>query len=40
MKKEAKTILEVTFVMGDQKSQDTLCGRKKSNCGGTARVHS
>ena len=39
MKKRVKIILEVAFVMGDQKSQDTLCGRKKSNSGGAARVH-
>jgi hypothetical protein len=39
MKKKVKIILEVTFVMGDQKSQDTLCGRKKSYGGGTARIH-
>ena len=39
MKKRVKLILQVSFVMGDQKSQDTLCGRKKSNGGGAARVH-
>ena len=39
MKKKVKIILQIAFVMGDQKSQDTLCGRKKSNGGGTARVH-
>jgi hypothetical protein len=39
MKKRVKIILQVAFVMGDQKSQDTLCGRKKSNSGGAARVH-
>jgi hypothetical protein len=39
MKKKVKIILEVAFVMGDQKSEDTLCGRKKSNGGGTARIH-
>jgi hypothetical protein len=39
MKKKVKIILELAFVMGDQKSQDTLCGRRKSNMGGTACVH-
>jgi hypothetical protein len=39
MTKRVKIILEVAFVMGDQKSQDTLCARKKSNGGGAARVH-
>jgi hypothetical protein len=32
-------MLEVAFVMGDQKCQDTLCGRNKSIGGGTARIH-
>jgi hypothetical protein len=39
VKKRVKLILEVAFVMGDQKSQDKLCGRKASNVGGAARVH-
>jgi hypothetical protein len=39
MKKRVKLILEVSFVMGDQKSQDKLCGRKNSNNGGAGRIH-
>ncbi len=39
MKKRVRLILEVAFVMGDQKSQDNLCGRKLSNSGGAARIH-
>jgi hypothetical protein len=39
IKKRVKLILEVAFVMGDQKSQDTLCACKKSNGGGAARIH-
>jgi len=31
--------LPVMIVMGDQKSQDTLCGRKHANSGGAGRVH-
>jgi hypothetical protein len=31
MKKRVKIILQAAFVMGDQKGQDTLCGRKKNN---------
>jgi hypothetical protein len=34
-----KAILPVMVVMGDQLSQDTLCGRLKSNSGGAGRVH-
>ena len=39
IKKRVKLILEVSFVMGDKKSQDSLCARKKSNGGGAARAH-
>jgi hypothetical protein len=39
VKKQVMLILEVAFVMGDQKSQDSLCARKKSNGGGAARIH-
>ena len=39
MKKRVRLILQVAFVMGDQKSQDKLCGRKNSNNGGAARIH-
>ena len=39
VRKRVKLILEVAFVMGDQKSQDNLCGRKLSNSGGAARIH-
>ncbi len=39
MKKQVKIILQVAFVMGDQKCQDTLCGRKKNNSAGAGRVH-
>jgi hypothetical protein len=31
--------LHVTVVMGDQKSQDYLCGRKSTNSGNAGRVH-
>ena len=31
--------LPVMLVMGDQLSQDTLCGRMKANSGGASRVH-
>jgi|GEM_PF-4704884 hypothetical protein len=34
-----KARLPVMIVMGDQKSQDTLCGRKHANSGGAGRVH-
>ena len=34
-----KALLPLMVVMGDQLSQDTLCGRLKSNAGGAGRVH-
>jgi hypothetical protein len=34
-----KLILPVAFVMGDQLSQDKLCGRKAANSGGAGRIH-
>lgn len=34
-----KALLPLMLVMGDQLSQDTLCGRMKSNAGGAGRVH-
>ncbi|MFM7526899.1 MAG: hypothetical protein ACKO63_00130 [Nodosilinea sp.] len=37
VKKRAR--LPIMIVMGDQLSQDTLCGRVKSNSGGAGRVH-
>jgi hypothetical protein len=36
---ERRAFLPVMVVMGDQLSQDTLCGRMKSNSGGAGRVH-
>lgn len=36
---ERKAYLPLIIVMGDQLSQDTLCGRLKSNSGGAGRVH-
>lgn len=36
---ERKAFLPLMLVMGDQLSQDTLCGRLKSNSGGAGRVH-
>jgi hypothetical protein len=39
MKKRVNMILEVALAMGDQKSQDALCGRNKSNSEGPAWVH-
>jgi hypothetical protein len=39
IKKRVKLLLEVSFVMGDQKSQDKLCARKNSNNGGAGRIH-
>ena len=36
---ERRAFLPVMVVMGDQLSQDTLCGRLKSNSGGAGRVH-
>ena len=38
-KKQVRLILEVAFMMGDQKSQDRICGRKNSNNGGAGRIH-
>lgn len=38
-KKQVLARLPVMLVMGDQKSQDTLCGRKQANSGGAGRVH-
>ena len=38
-KKQLIARLPVMIVMGDQKSQDTLCGRKHANSGGAGRVH-
>jgi len=34
-----RTFTPLMLVMGDQLSQDTLCGRLKSNSGGAGRVH-
>ena len=34
-----RALLPLMIVMGDQLSQDTLCGRMKSNAGGAGRVH-
>ena len=34
-----RAMLPLMVVMGDQLSQDTLCGRLKSNSGGAGRVH-
>jgi hypothetical protein len=34
-----RPIFEVAFVIGDQLSQDHLCGRKKINSGGAGRAH-
>ena len=34
-----RAFLPLMIVMGDQLSQDTLCGRLKSNSGGAGRVH-
>ena len=34
-----RALLPLMIVMGDQLSQDTLCGRLKSNSGGAGRVH-
>jgi hypothetical protein len=34
-----KLIIQVAFVMGDQLSQDKLCGRKAVNSGGAGRIH-
>ena len=39
VKVELTARLPVMIVMGDQKSQDTLCGRKHANSGGAGRVH-
>jgi len=44
IKKDGKVMklrarLPVMIVMGDQKSQDTLCGRRQANSGGAGRVH-
>ena len=39
IKKQVRLVLQVAFVMGDQKSQDKLCGRKNTNTGGAGRVH-
>jgi hypothetical protein len=36
---QRKAFLPLMIVMGDQLSQDTLCGRLKSNSGGAGRVH-
>ena len=36
---QRKAMLPLMVVMGDQLSQDTLCGRLKSNSGGAGRVH-
>jgi hypothetical protein len=36
---QRKACLPLMVVMGDQLSQDTLCGRLKSNAGGAGRVH-
>ena len=36
---ERRALLPLMVVMGDQLSQDTLCGRLKSNSGGAGRVH-
>jgi hypothetical protein len=36
---QRRAMLPVMVVMGDQLSQDTLCGRLKSNSGGSGRVH-
>ena len=36
---ERRALLPLMIVMGDQLSQDTLCGRLKSNSGGAGRVH-
>jgi len=36
---ERRAQLPLMLVMGDQLSQDTLCGRLKSNSGGAGRVH-
>jgi hypothetical protein len=37
--KEMKVRLPIMLVLGDQLSQDTLCGRCKANSGGAGRVH-
>lgn len=34
-----RALLPLMIIMGDQLSQDTLCGRLKSNSGGAGRVH-
>jgi len=34
-----RLLLPVAFVMGDQMSQDKLCGRKAINAGGAGRIH-
>ena len=36
---QRRALLPLMVVMGDQLSQDTLCGRLKSNAGGAGRVH-
>lgn len=36
---QRRALLPLMLVMGDQLSQDTLCGRLKSNSGGAGRVH-
>jgi hypothetical protein len=36
---QRRALLPLMIVMGDQLSQDTLCGRLKSNSGGAGRVH-
>jgi len=36
---QRRALLPLMVVMGDQLSQDTLCGRLKSNSGGAGRVH-
>ena len=37
--KEMKVRLPIMLVLGDQLSQDTLCGRSQANSGGAGRVH-
>ena len=34
-----RLLLPVAFIMGDQMSQDKLCGRKAINAGGAGRIH-
>ena len=36
---QRRALVPLMVVMGDQLSQDTLCGRMKSNAGGAGRVH-